>query len=321
MQHPMLYAQIGGFFLSAAGSEATVQYTKGPLTYAAQLQQLQQRGLQVTDPARATYYLERVGYYRLMGYLFPFRIPGSDEYKPGATFEEAVARYEFDQVLRSLVMEAICHIEVAVRTAATYQMAHRYGAFGYTDPANIAYDHGWHATWIAGVEDEVRRSRENFISHYKAKYTQPPHPRVPIWMASEVMSFGSLSKLIQAMHPADKKAIAGVFGLAAPVFSSWIHAISAVRNIAAHHGRMWNRVLGIKPVRPKSGPWQYMASAYPTDRMYFVLLVMRALLASCATDAGDWRNRVSNHLRPLLANRAHQQSMGAPSNWDQHPLW
>jgi abortive infection bacteriophage resistance protein len=298
-----------------------VHYTKGPLTYAAQLQQLQQRGLQVADPARATYYLERVGYYRLMGYLFPFRMPGRDEYVPGSTFEEAVVRYEFDQVLRSLVMEAICDIEVAVRTAATYQMAHSHGAFGYTDPANVAFDHAWHATWIAGVEDEVRRSRESFITHYKAKYTQPPHPRVPIWMASEVMSFGTLSKLVQAMHPADKKAIANVFGFAAPVFDNWIHAISAVRNVAAHHSRMWNRVLGIKLVRPKLGPWQHMASTYPTDRMYFVLLAIKALLASCATDVNDWRDRVSIHLRPLLVDHDHRKGMGAPANWDQHPLW
>jgi abortive infection bacteriophage resistance protein len=298
-----------------------VRYTKGPLTYTAQLQQLQQRGLQIADPARATYYLERIGYYRLMGYLFPFRKPESDHYEPGASFEEAVARYEFDQVLRSLVMEAICHIEVAVRTVVTYQMAHGHGAFGYADPSHVAFDHGWHATWIAGVEDEVKRSRERFIAHYKAKYTLPPYPRVPIWMASEVMSFGSLSKLVQAMHTADKKAIAGAFCIAPPVFANWIHAISAVRNIAAHHGRMWNRVLGIRPMRPNSGPWQYMADSYPTDRMYFALLAIKTLLASCATDANDWRDRVSNHLRPLLASRHHQQSMGAPTNWDQHPLW
>lgn len=75
-----------------------MQYMKGPLTYAVQLQQLQQRGLYVADPARAIYFLERVGYYRLMGYLFPFRRMGSDDYNAGATFEDAVARYEFDHV-------------------------------------------------------------------------------------------------------------------------------------------------------------------------------------------------------------------------------
>lgn len=298
-----------------------MQYRKGPLTYAAQLQQLQLRGLHVADPVRASYYLERVGYYRLMGYLFPFRRPGSDAYEAGATFEEAVARYEFDQVLRSLIMEAICNIEVAVRTAATYRMAHSYGAFGYSDPANVAYDKNWHATWIVAVEDEVRRSRETFIRHYKERYTLPPHPCVPVWMASEVMSFGSLSKLVQAMHPADKKAIAGAFGVASPVFANWIHAISAIRNIAAHHGRMWNRVLGIIPMRPNSGPWQHMAGTYPAGRMYFALLAIKALLGSCATDVNDWRDRVSDHLRPLLASHDHRQSMGAPANRDQHALW
>ncbi|WP_456969691.1 Abi family protein [Luteibacter sp. HA06] len=308
-------------FFALARSRAAVQYSKGPLSYAEQLQQLQQRGLHVADPGRALHYLERVGYYRLMGYLFPSRRLGSDDYGAGATFEDAVARYEFDQVFRSLVMEAICNIEVAARTAATYRMAHTYGAFGYSDPASVAYNSHWHATWIAAVEDEVRRSRETFVHHYKSRYTLPPHPCVPIWMASEVMSFGSLSRLVQAMHPADKKAIAGTFGVAAPVLANWLHAISAIRNIAAHHGRMWNRVLGIIPVRPNRGPWHNMADTYPADRMYFALLAIKALLGSCAGDVNDWRERVSNHLRPLLASYDHRQSMGAPDNWEQHPLW
>jgi abortive infection bacteriophage resistance protein len=298
-----------------------VQYTKGPLTFDDQLQQLQQRGLQVADPARATLYLERVGYYRLMGYLFPFRELASDDYRPGASFEAAIRFYEFDQVLRVFVMEAIGHIEVAVRTAVTYQLGHAYGAFGHFDPANFAFDDAWHAKWLAGVDYEVGRARETFIDHYKSKYTQPAFPRVPIWMASEVMSLGTLSWLIKAMHAADRKVVASCFDQHASVFVSWLHAVSVVRNIAAHHGRLWNRVLGVQPVRPNNGPWQHMAALYPTDRMYFTLQVLRALLMCSAADAEAWCNQVSNHLRPLLATSENRRSMGALPGWEEHPLW
>lgn len=42
-------------------------------SFADQLQQLQDRGLQVENRAAALAYLERLGYYRLSGYGYPLR--------------------------------------------------------------------------------------------------------------------------------------------------------------------------------------------------------------------------------------------------------
>lgn len=83
------------------------RYLKQALTFQAQLQQLQSRGLGIADLDTANRYLQRVGYYRLMGYLYLQRMPGSDQFLRGATFEEAVSLYEFDRGLRDLVMEAV----------------------------------------------------------------------------------------------------------------------------------------------------------------------------------------------------------------------
>jgi abortive infection bacteriophage resistance protein len=43
-------------------------------SFTGQLQQLQDRGLQVDHPAAALDYLERLGYYRLSGYWYPLRV-------------------------------------------------------------------------------------------------------------------------------------------------------------------------------------------------------------------------------------------------------
>jgi len=49
-------------------------YNKPWRSYQDQLVQLTQRGLIVTEPEKALNYLERIGYYRLSGYWYPFRV-------------------------------------------------------------------------------------------------------------------------------------------------------------------------------------------------------------------------------------------------------
>ena len=48
-----------------------VQYSKPPLTFQEQLQQLQDRGMIFEDEPKALHLLETVSYYRLSGYWYP----------------------------------------------------------------------------------------------------------------------------------------------------------------------------------------------------------------------------------------------------------
>nr|WP_238135605.1 Abi family protein [Xanthomonas fragariae] len=298
------------------------------MDYAQQIRQLQCRGLAIVDPVKAELYLRKVGYYRLMGYLFPLRVAGSDTYLPGASIDTALRLYEFDRHLRHLVGEAIGHIEVAARTAVTYRLAHAYGSFAHRNAANFRPDVGdrnnpgtWHQIWLRDVDQEVCRAREMFIDHYRRRYTIPPFPKVPIYMASEVMSLGTLSKLVRAMHGVDQAAIAAEFHTAIPVLLNWFHAVSVVRNIAAHHGRLWNRVLGVSPKLPRHGVWASTSSMVPQTRLFFMLCVLNHLLKDTAANVTHWRTTVSDHLRPLLVDPSHRASMGAPDNWETHALW
>jgi len=132
-----------------------MSYPKPWRSYAEQLDQLVKRGLQVTDRARALDHLERIGYYRLSGYWFAFRersgpvvVLGDDGRKPrkiktetlaldqfkvGATFQNAVDLYIFDKQLRLLLTDALERIEVALRV----DLAHTLGKldkFAYLKP-------------------------------------------------------------------------------------------------------------------------------------------------------------------------------------------
>lgn len=297
------------------------QYRKPPLSIQAQLDLLQRRGLAIGDADNANRYLQRVGYYRLMGYLYTQRIPGSDNFRDQATFEEAVSLYEFDRGLRDLVMEAVGHIEVVTRTVLTYHFAHLHGAFGHLEPRNLNFTGQEHAVWLDGIESEVMRSKEAFIRHYREKYTSPAFPKVPIWMATEVMSLGALSRFYKALHTREQKAVAAAMQLAAPVFANWLHVTSVARNIVAHHGRLWNKELGVSAVRPRSAGWSEREAPFPPNRSFFLLLLLRKLLGGTTADTRGWRERVDAHLFAGLTNEARTKGLGAVEGWREHRLW
>ena len=127
-------------------------YTKSPLTFEQQLQQLKDRGLIIDDDDLALFHLKTISYYRLSAYWHPFRKIEqdgvlSDDFEEGTQFTEVIRLYEFDRRLRLLVMDAIERIEVYARTLFTYQIGHRYGTFGHTKAANFHPNFN-HAPWL-----------------------------------------------------------------------------------------------------------------------------------------------------------------------------
>jgi len=191
-------------------------YTKKPLTYLQQLDLLQQRNMIIHDRSAALSTLSKISYYRLSAYWYPFRQRDSsgrvtDNFVSGSSFEEAVRRYEFDRKLRLLVLDAIERIEVSLRTKLTYHLAHQYGAYGHTDFSNF-HPQFHHTHWLSELElKEASRSQEEFIRHFKNHYRG--FPRLPVWIATEVMSFGLLSKLFRGLKHQDKRIIGEAYDL------------------------------------------------------------------------------------------------------------
>ena len=168
----------------------SMKYSKPSLSFEAQADKLINRGL-IADRHVLIKRLESVSYYRLSGYLYPFRNP-DDTYKTGTRFETIWDIYIFDRQLRLLVLDAIERIEIAVRTNLIYLHTHKYGAFGYSNPATIpnlrAPDHN---DFLNKLTTERNHSREIFVKHFSTKYGDC-HQNLPFWMAAEIMTFGTL---------------------------------------------------------------------------------------------------------------------------------
>ena len=89
-------------------------------------------------------------------------------------------------------------------------------------------------------------SHEVFIRHYKKNYSAPILP--PSWMLIELLSFGAWSKLYKNLNKrSDRKHISDMFSISPTELISWLHCITYIRNLCAHHARLWNRHFTFRP--------------------------------------------------------------------------
>jgi len=309
-------------FSCAYGSRERMRYEKPPLTFEQQADLLLSRGMSgersvIIDRLRS------VNYYRLSGYWHTMRMPAAEmgevrshAFAPGTSFENVWKRYVFDRQLRLLVMDAIERIEVAVRSQLAYHHAHQFGPFGYVaDVSSLAADK--QAEFADKVREELGRNSHLFAEHFAMKYGDS-HSLPPIWMAVEIVSFGGVLTLYRGCQPAIRSQVADSFGLHHRVFDSWLITLNTIRNICAHHGRLWNRTLGVKPKLPnKISDW-VAEPAIGNDKMYCVLCMCAWSLKRIAP-----QSRWAQRLRTLLGQSTSVplRSMGFPERWLDHPIW
>ncbi len=289
-----------------------MHYTKPALTFVQQLQLLEDRGLTVNDPPRALRWLSKISYYRLSAYFLPFKT--GQNFTPGTEFDQIAGLYIFDRKLRLLVLDAIERVEIAIRTSLTYEIGHAYGAFGHADPVNFAPTMR-HVDFMAELANEEGRARETFATHFRRKYTLETH--LPVWMATELLSFGTISMLYRELRPSLKQRIAGDFLVDDHFLGSWLHSLSYIRNVCAHHKRLWNRQLAVRPSIPtRNRNWPHQIP--DTSRVYSCIAILRHMLKVVAPNC-QWRARLFALLdaHPNVSLVA----MGFPPNWRALALW
>ncbi len=285
-----------------------------------QIQKLKGYGLVIADEPTASLFLEHINYYRFSGYGLAFE-QSRHTFLPDTTFEQVRKAYEFDRSLRDLVTESLEVIELDLRTTIAHSYGKTYGAFGYRKASNF-YAPNDHKKWLRKLHDEAKRSRELFVAHHRAKYKE--FPDLPIWVATEIMSFGALSMMYANLLKSDKKAIAARYHLQPDTLGSWLHHLVYIRNLCAHHSRLWDRVWSIKPEFPAGKVWQ-PPSLPGNARLFATLLIQNALLRQCPAEqdfARDWRSRLEDLLvnkLPAAPNATVKMDLSA--DWQQHPLW
>lgn len=219
-------------------------YPKPPLKYEEQLEKLKKRGCIINDDKKCISILKSINYYRLSAYFLPFKLDNGN-YEEGLSFERVFSIYEFDRKLHGILFNALEETEIFLRSKIAYFHAHKYGALGYMDKANFSVKAELHENFIENFKREIDKNKNIlFVKHHIYKYGG----EFPIWAASEMFTFGMLSKFFANMTCQDRENLSNDIYKTNPKFvGSWLRCCTDLRNICAHYGRLYFRTFSAAP--------------------------------------------------------------------------
>lgn len=295
-------------------------YPKNIQTAEQLLQKWSDAGMRIDSMEDAKKVLCRIGYYRLKGYCFHLYDPAANRFRQGTDFSHITDLYQFDFELSQIVFGFISQIEVSLRARLVNSLLLFNDALILNDPS-VFSDKECYWKNQSSIASEIARSNDVFIKHNFDTHDGA----VPIWAVVEVMSFGTLSKVIKNLKQGSpayhalvqnyrfKNASGNLVSPSRDMFTSWVQAVVVMRNICAHNSRIYNRVISTFP--------QLIQADAITPRpryngLYQILLAMKYLRP---TDEA-W-NSFSAGFHSLLTKYSdvtETERLNLPVDWDNH---
>lgn len=314
------------------------RYAKPSTSVPEQVETLRKRGLDVGNITDAEALLRQIGYYRLSGYSYFYKEPPpADNFKAGTTLSQVKSLYDFDERLRSVLLEGISQIEVALR----FHIGHRLGRrdtfahffsteldenFGRWTAGTNFIEKSEHQRWLHDFLKAENRSQEAFAQHFRRKFG----PHFPVWVATEIMLFGILNQLFKAMPENDRKLIALRLGLLtndedvdSATLTNWLNHLKYVRDVCAHQSRVWNRTFDKLLAKPTSKNVDELShwNNISIRKLYGTISVIRFLLARI-NPSSNWHIFINSLISDFSRlSGISMQELGFPKNWEIEHIW
>lgn len=281
------------------------------------------------DENLAKDFLSRVSYFRMKYFWIDMIDKDSDNFKEGVYFEDIIERYEFDKSLRQILFDAIETLEVALRTKTISILSLETGTGLWYLDERLFDNKEYLKEFVFKLKYEFERSTDPFARDYiraninwNKDSLQGDNPDA--WMIIETATFGSLSKMYKNLKTQSplKSTIANEFGLySSKELSSWLEAISILRNIVAHHSRLWYRIFSKKTINIKKPRNKWLCqdlTEYQRMRAFGVISCHLYLLNSITPN-----NTLKEELLQLFSNypKVPIFMLGFTDEWKKHPIW
>jgi len=276
--------------------------------------------------------LSTISYYRLKGYWWELQSDAQQhQFIPNSYFEDVLLKYEFDRELRLVLFYAIEIIEVALRTKMIYHLSQEFGGLWHLNSKiftdNVRFHHQ-----LEELLNEFARSKEIFVLDFKKK-NSPVNSNHDIlknsnnpdaWIIFEVATFGNLSKIYKNLkHQLPQKSvIANEFGLNShSELSSWLESVAYLRNMVAHHSRVWSRNMVKTPMKlrnPKNNWLQFPITDNQQKKPFYIISAM-LYLCNAVNPTHSFKHKMLDLFSrypnlPLY-------KIGFNNQWQQEDLW
>jgi len=310
-----------------------INYSKSPLKYEEQADLLVSRGL-IADKNQLIEILKKINYYRISGYLYFFRLKGRESYIEGTELRKVLEIYYFDQNLRKILFKPIEEIEIKLKAFLGYYLAHTYGAFGYLEEKyfnidcnqtalqyfekeKIKYNYNKYKEMKESLKYSLSHSKDSFVKHFLETYNDE-FP--PIWIATELLTFGEMITLFKCLKESDLTLFSDELKIPQKVFISWIVSVNALRNICAHHGRLWKRKTGGIPMIPRGSKYMDWNNINNVDNniLYLHITILHYLCKHYSLNI-EWENEMA----VLFSENASitRADYGFSDEWKKTIIW
>ncbi len=301
--------------------------SKNFLTFSQQVEALKNdKHIIIPNQQYAEEILQRVGYFSLMGgYKHLFRVPFTKKYKPGTSFDEIVALYQFDAELRALFLKYLLQIERHVGNLMAYYFMELHGIeqAEYMNPNNyhnILRNKKTIDGLIKKLYGAVNTTEYEYVNYYRSQFRN-----IPLWVTTSVLTFGSLSKMYSVLpQPLRSKVCRHFPSVNQRQLERFLSVLTKYRNVCAHSDRLFtyktidqilDTPLHAKLEIPKQGN-QYM---YGKQDLFAVVIAFRYLLPK--EDFSDFKRKLIREIGKLSQKLVHitekelLEQMGFPEKW------
>ena len=277
---------------------------KQPSTYKQQIAKLREHGCVISDEVFCERFLSCVSYYRLTAYLLTFK--GKDgNYLQGTSFDDVYRLYNFDRKLRRIIYSALEELEISLRAQISYYHSHKYGSDGYMKSDTFNSQHN-HTDFIERINGLVKKNNKlPFVMHHTTNYDN----HFPLWVITELFTFGMLSYFYADMITVDQKNLAyGIFKTTVPNAKSWLYCCTNLRNICAHSQRLYNSTFSVVPASIQQ------VEKTSERKLFAALMALKELYPS----AYKWNNDFISEISVLFDEYKDiilLQAIGFPAEW------
>lgn len=309
-----------------------VEYTKPYRTPADLAYKWISEGLLVPDRKLAERIIFRENYFRFKAYAIPFFDKALKKFHPGTNFDDLHGLYIADQKLRDFLIPLLAQLEVRIRaTVDNVVTSITNDPFWHINPA-LFKNYSDVERALTKAQQRFEQGKQEFVVHYRSKYftkiSYEFRRTPPFWIISEIFT---LEQLLSVCKSLDEKRpefvvsvgknklekVAAPFGLnsyGALIIN--LRCILELRNVCAHHTRLWNRNLQA----PGGMKGKYKIEPSHPNRLYSQLLMIRILCKAQGITDGI-KPFMSNMFATVPVFTRDKASMGFPPNWDTDPIW